>query len=81
MRPCCSLFSRLLKLFPRAEFQTLVRQPYAERHARGGPGARHPRRAAVGGRAPVGFVTPHPALRRHPPTILILRIEPGIVDA
>jgi len=31
----CSMFSQLLKLFPRTEFQTLVKRTYAERHARG----------------------------------------------
>jgi hypothetical protein len=31
----CSIFSQLLKLFPRTEFQSLVRQHRAERHARG----------------------------------------------
>src|SRR3990167_4118473 len=30
-----SMFSQLLKLFPRTEFQTLVKRTYAERHARG----------------------------------------------
>jgi Domain of unknown function (DUF4372) len=31
----CSMFSQLLKLFPRTEFQALVTRTYAERHARG----------------------------------------------
>ena len=31
----CSMFSQLLKLFPRAEFQALVKRTHAERHARG----------------------------------------------
>lgn len=31
----CSMFSQLLKLFPRTEFQALVKRTYAERHARG----------------------------------------------
>jgi hypothetical protein len=31
----CSIFSQLLKLFPRSEFEQLVRQTRAERHARG----------------------------------------------
>ncbi len=31
----CSMFSQLLKLFPRTEFQALVRRTHAERHARG----------------------------------------------
>lgn len=35
MNRFCSVFSQLLKLFPRADFQTLVRQTRAERHARG----------------------------------------------
>jgi uncharacterized protein DUF4372/DDE family transposase len=30
-----SIFSQLLKLFPRTEFQALVKRTYAERHARG----------------------------------------------
>jgi hypothetical protein len=30
-----SMFSQLLKLFPRTEFQVLVKRTYAERHARG----------------------------------------------
>src|SRR5512132_3915631 len=31
----CSMFSQLLKLFPRTEFQALVMRTHAERHARG----------------------------------------------
>jgi hypothetical protein len=31
----CSMFSQLLKLFPRTEFQALVTRTHAERHARG----------------------------------------------
>ena len=31
----CSIFSQLLKLFPRAEFEQAVRQHRGERHARG----------------------------------------------
>jgi hypothetical protein len=31
----CSIFSQLLKLFPRSEFEQLVRQSRPERHARG----------------------------------------------
>jgi Domain of unknown function (DUF4372) len=31
----CSMFSQLLKLFPRTEFQALVKRTYTERHARG----------------------------------------------
>jgi Domain of unknown function (DUF4372)/Transposase DDE domain len=31
----CSIFSQLLKLFPRTEFQALVKRTHAERHARG----------------------------------------------
>jgi Domain of unknown function (DUF4372)/Transposase DDE domain len=31
----CSMFSQLLKLFPRTEFQSLVTRTHAERHARG----------------------------------------------
>ena len=30
-----SMFSQLLKLFPRTEFQALVKRTHAERHARG----------------------------------------------
>ncbi len=35
MNQFCSMFSQLLKLFPRVEFQALVKRTYAERHARG----------------------------------------------
>jgi hypothetical protein len=35
MQRFCSLFSQLLQLFPRLEFQQLVQQHRAERHARG----------------------------------------------
>ncbi len=35
MQRFCSVFSQLLQLFPRLEFQQLVRQHRAERHARG----------------------------------------------
>lgn len=35
MNRYCSMFSQLLKLFPRTEFQRLVKQTGAERHARG----------------------------------------------
>lgn len=35
MNRFCSLFSQILKLFPRTEFESLVRQTGAERHARG----------------------------------------------
>ena len=35
MNRFCSMFSQLLKLFPRTEFQALVTRTYAERHARG----------------------------------------------
>ncbi len=35
MSQFCSMFSQLLKLFPRTEFQALVKRTYAERHARG----------------------------------------------
>jgi Domain of unknown function (DUF4372)/Transposase DDE domain len=31
----CGMFSQLLKLFPRTEFQALVKRTHAERHARG----------------------------------------------
>ena len=30
-----SMFSQILKLFPRTEFQALVKRNHAERHARG----------------------------------------------
>src|SRR6266849_5596855 len=35
VREFSSMFSQLLKLFPRTEFQALVKRTYAERHARG----------------------------------------------
>ena len=35
MSQVCSIFSQLLKLFPRAEFEQAVRQHRGERHARG----------------------------------------------
>ncbi len=35
MNRFCSIFSQLLQLFPRLEFQELVRETKAERHARG----------------------------------------------
>lgn len=35
MNRVCSIFSQLLKLFPRAEFEALVKDHKAERHARG----------------------------------------------
>jgi hypothetical protein len=35
VKPFCSMFSQLLKLFPRTEFQALVKRTKAERHARG----------------------------------------------
>ena len=35
MNKFCSIFSQLLQLFPRHEFQQLVKQTHAERHARG----------------------------------------------
>jgi hypothetical protein len=35
MARVCSIFSQLLQLFPRLEFEALVRQHQAERHARG----------------------------------------------
>ena len=35
MNRFCSIFSQLLKLFPRSEFDQLVRETRAERHARG----------------------------------------------
>lgn len=35
MNRVCSIFSQLLKLFPRAEFEVFVKQHKAERHARG----------------------------------------------
>jgi len=35
MNRVCSIFSQLLQFFPRSEFQALVRDHHAERHARG----------------------------------------------
>lgn len=35
MNRLCSMFSQILKLFPRSEFELLVRETRAERHARG----------------------------------------------
>ena len=35
MSAFCSMFSQLLKLFPRTEFQALVKRTRAERHTRG----------------------------------------------
>ena len=35
MNRVCSIFSQLLQFFPRLEFQALVREHQAERHARG----------------------------------------------
>jgi hypothetical protein len=35
MNSFCSIFSQLLQLFPRIEFQHMVRQTHAERHAKG----------------------------------------------
>ena len=35
MSAFCSMFSQLLNLFPRTEFQALVKRTHAERHARG----------------------------------------------
>jgi hypothetical protein len=35
MNNFCSIFSQLLQLFPRIEFQHMVRQTHAERHAKG----------------------------------------------
>ncbi|MGH6634635.1 MAG: DUF4372 domain-containing protein, partial [Gammaproteobacteria bacterium] len=35
MNRFCSMFSQILKLFPRSEFERLVRETQAERHARG----------------------------------------------
>jgi hypothetical protein len=35
MSTVCSIFSQLLQLFPRLEFERLVRETRAERHARG----------------------------------------------
>ena len=35
MNRFCSMFSQILQLFPRSEFQLLVNETKAERHARG----------------------------------------------
>ncbi len=35
MNNFCSIFSQLLQLFPRVEFQHMVRETHAERHAKG----------------------------------------------
>ncbi len=35
MNRFCSIFSQLLQLFPRIEFQRLLKEAKAERHARG----------------------------------------------
>ena len=35
MNNFCSIFSQLLQLFPRLEFQHMVKQTHAERHAKG----------------------------------------------
>ncbi len=35
MNKFCSIFSQILQLFPRFEFQQLVKETMAERHARG----------------------------------------------
>jgi len=35
MKRFCSIFSQLLELFPRVEFEQAVRERKAERHARG----------------------------------------------
>lgn len=35
MKRFCSIFSQLLELFPRVEFEQAVREHKAERHARG----------------------------------------------
>ena len=35
MNRFCSMFSQILQLFPRSEFELLVRETKAERHARG----------------------------------------------
>ncbi len=37
MNRICSIFSQLLQLFPRVEFQHMVRKTHAERHAKGFP--------------------------------------------
>jgi hypothetical protein len=35
MNPYCSMFSQILQLFPRFQFQKLVQETKSERHARG----------------------------------------------
>ncbi len=35
MNRFCSMFSQILQLFPRTDFQLLVKETRAERHARG----------------------------------------------
>jgi hypothetical protein len=35
MNRFCSMFSQILELFPRSEFELVVRETKAERHARG----------------------------------------------
>jgi len=35
MNKFCSIFSQLLQLFPRVEFQQMVKEVHAERHAKG----------------------------------------------
>lgn len=35
MNRFCSMFSQILQLFPRSDFQLLVKETRAERHARG----------------------------------------------
>jgi len=37
MQRFCSIFSQLLQLFPRLEFEQAVRQHHADRHLRGFP--------------------------------------------
>ena len=37
MQRFCSIFSQLLQLFPRLEFEQAVRQHHAHRHLRGFP--------------------------------------------
>ena len=70
----CSMFSQLLKLFPRTEFQALVKRTHAERHARGFTcwgqfvamlfcqfGRAHSLREICGGlRSSEGKLVPHP---------------------
>ncbi len=43
MNKFCSIFSQLLQLFPRYEFQKLVKISHAERHAPDGPRVRRVR--------------------------------------